>query len=299
MLNINTFFDEGDHEGEIPFGVILSLVEIPLARAIIVQRSENDFTNAYSRSHFQISEHLGVIQLTIRIFNLGDVDSNMAYLWLIVFANDDSTKIIRIRQSITIKAKTNIDFLHPLTIAEFGVSDFDKVRNVYAIISDPLFDRFERKLTDFIDFIRNNDFNNALKINPCRVSRKVGSWNLSQSPFQLSGNTLTHDKGFADFILVSFDADANANFGLLDTDGNKRAIINNLRGQRRNTVLNTVSLNQNVIVFYLDSDLGETKYSNRASDCRLSSPAFGIIDLEWEDGGDVDYNDFRIRMIHR
>lgn len=299
MLNTNTFFNEGDNEGEIPFGVILSLVDTPLAIAIIKQRSENDFNNAYSPSNFQISESFGVVQLTIRIFNLGDVDSNMTYLWLIVLANDNTTKIVRIRQSISVKSKSHIDFLHPLTLVDIGVNDFNDVKNVYAIVSDPLFDKLEKKLTDFIDFIRNNDLNNAIKINPCRVSRKVGSWNLSQSPFQLNANTIIHDKGFADFILVSVDAGANANFGILNPDGSKQAIINDLKGQTQNIVLNTVSVNENEIVFYLDSDLGVTKYSNRASDCRLSSSSYGIIDLEWEDGGDGDYNDYRIRMIHR
>jgi len=299
MLNTNTFFNEGDNEGEIPFGVILSLVDTPLAIAIIKQRSESDFTNAYSPSSLQISELLGVVQLTIKIFNLGDVDSNMTYLWLIVLANDNTTKIVRIKQSMSVKSKSHIDFLHPLTLVDMGVNGFNDIKNVYAVISDPLFDKFEKKLTDFIDLIRNNDLSNALRINPCRVSRKVGSWNLSQNPFQLNGNIIIHDKGFADFILVSVDAGANANFGILNSDGSKQAIINNLKGKVQNIVLNTVSVNQNEIVFYLDSDLGVTKYSNKTSDCRLSSPSYAIIDLEWEDGGDGDYNDYRIRMIHR
>lgn len=78
-----------------------------------------------------------------------------------------------------------------------------------------------------------------------------------------------------------------------------KLLFNKLKGQVQNIVLNTVSVNQNEIVFYLDWDLGVNKYSNRNTDCRLSSPSYGIIDLEWEDGGDGDYNDYRIRMIHR
>ena len=38
-------------------------------------------------------------------------------------------------------------------------------------------------------------------------------------------------KVFADFILVSVDAGANANFGILNSDGSKQAIINKLKGQ--------------------------------------------------------------------
>ncbi len=182
---------------------------------------------------------------------------------------------------------------------EFGTNDFRDIKNIYAIVSDPLFDPFEKKLNTFIGFVKNNDLPNILATNPCRFLRKVSSLALSNEPFVLNANKITHTIGFAHFILRGVDAGKDADFGFIDENGNKKPLIKRLKGKARNVVLTTSALPSNKLVFYLDSDLGVTKFSSLEADCKLSSPGYGIIDLGWEYSGGNDWNDYEIRVLHR
>lgn len=303
------FTNEGEGEYT-PYGVRLGFLDPTDYRLwnIVLSKSLNDSLHSYSpAAEFTLTDtDNGKCDICIRVFNYGDADSLMSYLWFIVWSVNGTCIIKRIKKPLTIKGRSSEVFNAQFDLkADFGLNSLDDLYNIYSIISNPLEDAFEPMLEEFIARNLNGDF--ALDINPCRISIKAASYNLTVNPFTIHGNSISINSNrlIADFSIESVDAADNAFMIFLNPHTISQ--LDNMLGRPRKELLGYVELRKTdfksnpPVNFSLV--LNNLRTSENSNFCRLSVNSKAVsITLNWEDRDvppQADFNDYIVNLTFR
>lgn len=299
-------------------GPWIVLADTGLVPFLLSGSAQFDSSRSYSRSEnirIQLKD-ASLLEFEVDIANIGNSSSQLTNLIFIFWGEDDKQigyypyplnisvpcsdnfegapvvpGIKRERGKIEFPLQRSLPGADPIT-------DTSQITHVYVIGYDPGMDFMDRICETFVKTTL--DGNKATDQNPCRSSLKIACWTQQKPSFVLTGNSLQHNVSamVECALMLKGPVSANANFGLMKPTRN---VWNySLQTSNYGFLEGVHPLPRGGVDFLLNSERYGDKVSSTPANCRISPHADGdIVDLEWEDGADSEYNDYKIRVIHR
>lgn len=312
----NTVFNDDD--GNVNHGVWLVLTDATRQHSVLTGSARSNPSISYSRSDtLRVSRaESSLMELEVDILNIGDTDSQITNLLFILWGKEErQIGFYPYPLNISVPCPTNFEVAGPqpevtpvrnilvplpLGVPAAGnvpITNPSEITHIYAIAFDAMLAPLDRACSNFLEETLRG--NKAVAENPCRLSTQIACWTPPDPAFRLSGNNIRHNlSGMVECFLTSVDAGVDASFGLHSPTTARWH--SNLLSTRWGLLEGGHPLPVGDVEFLLGSSNSGDVGSANTSNCRIKLYSDGdIVELQWEDGSDGDFNDYVVRVIHR
>jgi hypothetical protein len=251
--------------------------------------------------------------VSVQVVNVGNVGSELAQLDLIAWEVDSAgkmvAKIVPAEDVFPVKAYMPGDKSYPAVTRNVILPNdiaMDRLSHLYAIASDFLFDPLDPPAEQFMKDSAAGLVD--LESYPAMLSRHVACWTRPGKAFRVEPANRIWLQGtwVAELKLKSHNAGANAHLWLDKPLSSQLfpSMLSALPGSTRHVVLALseveFQLRSDIPNTFLSTDAGHARVSVGAREATLSPTGQGdLLQIEWEDSNDNDFNDYVVQFRPR